>query len=341
MIPDWLTKENDAPASGLVPVAARVQGLSERSGTNAALAGCKCKVLTSGRKSFVERTIDSSARFFQEAILTEAFAGRDGLLQALDPRVKLVTLLAVIVSVSVMRSPAAIWGVYGCTLLLASASCIPLGFFIKRVWLFVPLFSAVVVIPALFNLVSPGDPLWTSVHLSRSYDYGPYHIPETIAITRQGVLTATTFIGRVAASVSLAVLLTLTTRWNSLLQALEALRVPATFILILAMAYRYIALLVTAVQEIHIARKSRTIRYGTTREEQRWVASRIGYLFKKTYVLSQEVHKAMLSRGFSGEIRTLATFKTRNRDYAWALFVTLFCALSLFIDHAAQLKEGL
>jgi len=334
MIPDWLTKEN-APASVPVPAAARVQGRSERSAASALLAGCKCKVLSAGKKSFVERTIDSTARFFQEAILTEAFAGHAGLLQALDPRVKLITVLAVIVSVSVMRSPATIWVVYACTLLLAGASSIPLGFFVKRVWLFVPLFSAVIVVPALFNLVSPGEPLWTACTLSRSYDFGPYHVPETIAVTRQGVLTATTFIGRVAASVSLAVLLTLTTRWNTLLQALEALRVPATFILILAMAYRYIALLVTAVQEIHVARKSRTLRYGTTREEQRWVASRIGYLFKKTYVLSQEVHKAMLSRGFSGEIRTLATFKTRSCDYAWGLFVTVFCALALFIDHAA------
>lgn len=334
MIPDWLTKENE-PASRCVPAGTSAQGLSARSGNNAMLAGCKCKVLSAGKKSFVERTIDSTARFFQEAILTEAFACRAGLLQALDPRVKLITVLAVIVSVSVLRSPAAIWGVYACTLLLAGVSRIPLGFFVKRVWLFVPLFSAVVVVPALFNLVSPGDSLWTAFRLSRSYDFGPYHVPETIAITRQGVLTATTFVGRVAASVSLAVLLTLTTRWNTLLQALEALRVPATFILILSMAYRYIALLVTSVQEIHIARKSRTIRYGTTREEQRWVASRIGNLFKKTYVLSQEVHKAMLSRGFSGEIRTLTSFKTHNRDYAWALFVTVFCALVLYIDHAA------
>ena len=324
MIPDWLIKEN-SPLSAPVPAGKGARGLF----------GGGCKVLITGKKSFVERTIDSTARFFQEAILTEAFAGRDGLLQSLDPRVKLITVLAIIVSVSVMRSPATIWGVYGCTLLLASASSIPLGFFLKRVWLFVPIFSAVIVIPALFNLVSPGDHLCTVLRFSRSYDFGPYHIPETLAITRQGVLTAATFIGRVAASVSLAVLLTLTTRWNTLLQALVALRVPATFILILGMAYRYIALLVTAVQEIHVARKSRTIRYGSTREEQRWVASRIGYLFKKTYVMSQEVHKAMLSRGFSGENKTLAAFRTCTLDYAWGLFVTAFCALLLFIDHVA------
>jgi cobalt/nickel transport system permease protein len=334
MIPDWLSEDN-VPVTAPVPDGRRINDLAERTAWYAGLAGCKCKVMTVGKKGFVERTIDSTARFFQETILTEAFAGHAGLLQTLDPRVKLITVLFIIVSVSIMRTPTAIWGAYGFTLLLAAASSIPLMFFMKRVWLFVPLFSAVIVIPALFNLVSPGEPLWTAFHLARSYDFGPYHIPETVAITSQGVLTATTFIGRVAASVSLGVLLTLTTRWNSLLQALGTLRIPTTFTLILGMAYRYIALLVTAVQEIHIARKSRTLCYGSTREEQRWVASRIGFLFRKTYVLSLEVHKAMLSRGFSGDTGTLTTFKTRYCDYAWGLFVVIVCALALCIDHLA------
>ena len=82
---------------------------------------------------------------------------------------------------------------------------------------------------------------------------GPYHIPDTIAVTRQGVLTAITFIGRVSASVSLAVLLTLTTLWSDLLQALRVLRVPRIFILILGMTYRYIILLVHTVYDIHVA----------------------------------------------------------------------------------------
>jgi len=332
MIPDWLTQDNlplDTP-----PLTRQgAKSLSKKNVSSDAVGDCQCMALTKGKKGFVERTIDSAAGFFQETILTEAFAGRVGLLQALDPRVKLITVLCIIVSVSVMRSPAIIWGVYGFTLILAIASSIPLMFFIKRVWLFIPLFSAVIVIPALFNLVTPGEPLWTVFHLSRSHDFGPYHIPETITITRQGVLSATTFVGRVAASVSLAVLLTLTTRWNNLLQALRVLRIPATFVLILGMAYRYIALLVKAVQDIHIARKSRTLRYGSTGAEQRWVASRIGYLFKKTYVMSQDVHKAMLSRGFSGDIRTLTVFRAREYDYAWGLFVVIICAVALFIDH--------
>ena len=309
MIPDWLAQDN-----AVVHISSKKRN---------------------GGKSFVERTIDGTARFLRDVILSEAIAKRHGLLQALDPRVRLMSILTLIVCISLMMSPITIWGVYLLVLLLAVASSVPLLFFIKRVWLFIPLFSAVIVIPALFNIVTPGEPLWTMVHLAQSHDFGPYHIPETISITRQGLLTAGTFIGRVAASVSLAVLLTLTTRWSDLLRSLGILRVPQIFILIFSMTYRYIILLVQAVQNVHIARKSRTLRYGSTGTEQRWVASRMGYLFKRTWLMSQDVHRAMLSRGFSGEVRALSVYKTKNYDYAWCLFVAIICILVLVADHGA------
>ena len=306
MIPDWLAQENQP----MPPVSQ-----SRSTGT-----------------AFLERTIEGAARFLREAILTEAAARKKGLLQALDPRVKLVTLLALIFCISIMRSPAAIWGMYCFTLLLAGASSIPLPSFMKRVWLFIPLFSAIIVVPAMFNVITPGEPVWTIFHLGRSHDIGPYHVPETIAVTRQGLLTAATFIGRVAASVSLAVLLTLTTPWSDLLRALRVLRVPRIFILTLAMAYRYIIILVQTIHGIHIARKSRTLRYGAIGDEQRWVASRIGFLFKRTWTMSQDVHRAMLSRGFSGDVRSLAVFKARPCDRAWCVFIAVVCAVGLIID---------
>jgi cobalt/nickel transport system permease protein len=308
MIPEWLAQ--DSPTT---PPPASLHG---------------------GRARFLERTINSSASFLSGTILSETIAKRNGLMQALDPRIKLITILVLIVSISIMRSPVTIWVMYGLTLVLAVTSSVSFTFFLKRVWLFIPLFSAFIVIPALFNVVTPGEPVWVLSHLAHSYKMGPYYIPDTIAVTRQGVLIAVTFIGRVLASVSLAVLLTLTTQWNDLLQALSVFRVPRIFILILSMTYRYIILLVQMVYDIHIARKSRTLHYGSTGTEQRWVASRMGYLFKKTYVMSQDVHSAMLSRGFSGDVRTFTIFKAKGYDYAWCLLTLLICVFSLVLDRS-------
>lgn len=139
MIPDWLSQEN-APLS--LPSLSRRDGMGSnvKGIDNAAVAGCRCKVLGAGRKSFVERTIDGAAGFLRDTVLTDAVARRGGLLQALDPRVKIITIIALIVSVSIMRSPVTIWGAYCFTLLLAVASSVSLSYFIKRVWLFVPFF---------------------------------------------------------------------------------------------------------------------------------------------------------------------------------------------------------
>ena len=43
------------------------------------------------------------------------------------------------------------------------ASALPLGFFVKRVWLFIPIFTGIIVIPAMFSFITPGTivlPLW-------------------------------------------------------------------------------------------------------------------------------------------------------------------------------------
>lgn len=290
--------------------------------------------------SFLERTLRDTALFVEKTLFSEQIANRDGLLQRFSPAGKLPAFLMLIVTVSLLHAPGVIWSLYLGTLLLAYFSCIEPLFFIKRVWLFIPVFAAMIAVPALFNLVVPGEPLWVLAHFERPRQIGPYLMPDTIAITRQGLLSAVTFVGRVAVSVSLALLLTLTTRWNALFQALASVRVPQLFIMILAMTYRYILLLVRTVTELHIARKSRTIRYLKTRQEQRWVASRMGYLFSKSYRLSQDVHSAMLSRGYSGAVKTMATQRATRADYCRLLVCIGAAIIILVFDRNGAVQWG-
>ena len=287
---------------------------------------------SAGKQTFLEKTIRDTAAFAEKTIFSDTIARQDGLLQRFHPDCKLPAFLLLIITVSLLKSAGTIWGVYLFTLIPAALSAIRLRFFIKRVWLFIPLFAVLIALPAMFNLIVPGEPLWVVAHLEKARQFGPWQIPADIAITRQGVQAAVIFIGRVAASVSLAVLLTLTTVWNELLQALRVLRVPQIFILILAMTYRYILLLVRTVAELHIARRSRTVRYLPTGLEQGWVASRMGYLFRKSYHLSQEVHNAMLARGFSGEVKGLALRRAFGRDYLLIVAALLLCIVLLVVD---------
>jgi cobalt/nickel transport system permease protein len=285
-----------------------------------------------GKQAFLEKTIRSCSTLLAETFINGDMAERAGFLQRLDPRCKLLGFLALIVTVSLLRSPWAIWGGYLFSILLAKTSRLGVVFLLKRVWLSIALFAAALAVPTLFNVVTPGEPLWVLMDLGKARVVGPFHLPAELVITRQGVLVAAVFVGRVATSLTLALLLTLTTPWARLMEALQVLKVPQTVIVTLTMTYRYLTLLVRSVAELHLARKSRTLRYGSTREEQRWAASRIGFLFGKAYRLSQQLYFAMLARGFGGEPKMLHPLRAKGRDVAWLLLSIMLCIIGLFID---------
>ena len=135
------------------------------------------------------------------------------------------------------------------TLVLAVDVGPPARFFVKRVWLFVPIFTGIV--------VAPGD---AQLHHARPDRRAPRHVVRPPAgLTRQGLDAAGLIVTRVAVSISLVVLLTLTTPWNRLLASLRSLFVPRMFVLVLGMTYRYVFHLLNGVTDMYTARKARTV----------------------------------------------------------------------------------
>jgi len=287
------------------------------------------------RSGFLDKSLLAVANVAAQSLFSERYAQKQGLLQSLDVRVRLLSFLCIIFLISVLHSPRTLWIVYGLSLVIAAASRVPLWFFQKRVWLFVPLFSAAVVVPALLNIITPGDPLWTLVRLDRSYSWGPYTIPAEIAITRQGFWGAVTFVSRVAASVSYAVLFTLTTRWSEAFSALRALFVPRILVMTLSMTERYVFVFLRLIQDMYRARKSRTIRPLSAGVDRHWTASRIGITFKKSVEMSRDIYNAMLSRGFHGEYRSLNRSRVRAFDCVWLAAVLCFGGIVILFERGA------
>jgi cobalt ECF transporter T component CbiQ len=279
---------------------------------------CPCGCIGVRKKgSFLEKTLTGGAGLLRQVMFSEDVAQRQGVLQRLDPRLKVVGLLVLLVAVSLVHHVPVLIAAYGLTLLLAFASGLPLGFFIKRVWLFVPIFTGIVVLPATLSIVTSGEVVLTLWHW--------HGTPQ--GFTAQGLTSATLIITRVATSVSLVVLLTLTTPWTKLLAALRSLGVPRIFILVIGMAYRYIFLLLGTVTEMYEARKARTL--SSTRHDRgarRFVAASAGTLFGKAHHLSEEVHQAMVARGYRGNARILQRFRFRAIDGLAAVLVLVLAA---------------
>ena len=272
------------------------------------------------RVHFIDRTLKGVVGMLEEFIFSEEQSQKPGLLQGIDVRVKLLGILLLVVCTSLLHSIPLIYGLYGLTLILALLSRIEAALFIKRVWLVLPLFVGLIALPATLNIFTPGQTAVTIFSLEKGYQFGPYFIPREISMTHPGISTALLLVGRVATSMSLVVLLPLTTSWADLLKAVRSLGVPQIYVQTLGMALRYLFLLSQIIREVHIAKKSRTIRPGKTRTEQRWIAGQVGTLFKRSMQLSAEVHRAMIARGYQGEVRILSVFRIRKRDYLWMAF---------------------
>jgi cobalt/nickel transport system permease protein len=291
---------------------------------------CECSAAYHGKKSFIGRTIEEIIEFIETSFVTESYSRRKGLLQSLDSRVKLISVITIIFATALVTNLRILVLVYALLLLIAYLSKIEVRFFIKRVWLFIPIFSAIIALPVIFNIFFPGDPLIQLTYLGPDAHMGPFPLPESIYITRQGVYAASTFIVRVATCVSAIVLLFLTTPQQMLFKAVRSVGVPRIYVLTLSMAYRYIFLLTDLVREMYIAKKARTIRSRSMFEEQEWVGGRIGYTLIRSLDMSEKVHMAMLSRGFNGDVKTMEEFKMRKRDYlagAASIFLSIFLVL--------------
>ena len=256
-----------------------------------------------GRIGWLEQTVAGITGNIERAIFTEHHARSAGWLQRRDPRIKMVAGLMAILAASLSTSISGLAILYAATLAAAAASRVPFGFFVKRVWLGIPFFAGIVVVPAIFFVPGP-----------RLFDIGigPAHIAPSI----NGLFGAALFISRVGVSVSLAVLLVVTTPWADVLKSLRALKVPQVFVLVLSMTYRYIFLFLHTANGILLARKSRVVGRSTGGEQRRWITGTMGNLMSRAFKMSNDVYAAMLARGFGGEVRTFSTYRVRPSDWA-------------------------
>ena len=259
---------------------------------------------------WIEGTISGIAGAIEQSVFTEELTRTNGWLQGLDPRAKLVMFLITVLAASLSNSLVALIVFYLVLLLVGRASKLPFDFFVKRVWLGIPFFAGVVILPSIF--FTPGGHLF-------DVPVGPFHLGPSIA----SLLSAAIFIMRVGDSVSLAVLLILTTPWSDVLKSLQAFRVPQVFILLLTMTYRYIFLFLHTANGMFEARKSRTVGRTTGNEQRGWISGSIGNLMQRSFKMSNDVYAAMAARGFNGEVRSYSAYQMTRRD--WLALVGAIC----------------
>lgn len=264
----------------------------------------------------IESTLRGFTETLSHALLSERAAHAPGLLQKFDPRVRVLGLLALVVSVILCRRMEVVAVLLVFAAVLAIASRVSLLSLAKRLWLVVLGFTGFIALPALF--LTPGEP-WFSIPALH------------LTVTHQGLYTALLLVLRVEAAATMATLLVLCTPWTHVLKALRSLHLPAEIVAMLAMTHRYVFLLIETASQMFESRQSRTVGVLAGREYRKMTARTAGVLLSKSVELSHEVYLAMISRGFRGEIATLTDFRMKLGDYAGLLAFLSCSAIAVWL----------
>ncbi len=217
--------------------------------------------------------------------LTRQEIKTDHLLARIDPRVKLLYLICLLMMVIASK---------GCGFPLvvgtfSLALCLTLGVRPRLLLLRFaePLFIVVMVI-ILKLFLSGHVPLFSLRMMGL-----------TAVAHRDGLMEGLFIASRIGGAVSLVALLGFSTSFTDIVGALAWLRAPAAFIEVSMFAWRYLFLLLEDAQVVYAAQKNR-LGYSDAMRGMRSFGTLAGVLVIKAFDNSQSVAIAMAQRGYDG-----------------------------------------
>jgi cobalt/nickel transport system permease protein len=227
-----------------------------------------------------------------------------GRIHRLDPRAKIVGLLAI--TVVAVSTPLRAWPVWvACALVLAGvavAARVPARAIWHRARVVLPL---VLFVGVFVPFVRHGEAVAS---------LGPF------TVTHEGLATFAEVSAKAVIGTVTAVLLGATTSVPSIIRGLEGLRVPRLLTLIAAFMYRYLFVIADEMRRTRAALASRGYRPRSALG-----AAALGRmttsLFLRSYARGERVYLAMLARGYQGQMPRLEPLRLARADVAFVALV--------------------
>jgi cobalt ECF transporter T component CbiQ len=267
--------------------------------------------------NFLDRLTHGLLHAMDHAYGADDLCRRPGLLQKLDPRIKLVGALTLIVVSVAVKSLVVLAVMFLIAVALALMSHVTLSRLCKQIWLGVLTFTGMIALPAVFLV--PGDVLVRTPVLGWP-------------LTMQGIRSAAFLVGRAETAATFALLLVLCTPWPHVLKALRACRVPVVLVVILGMTHRYIFVFLTAASQMFEARRSRMVGRLDPRERRRVATASAGVLLSKALHMSTDIHLAMIARGYRGEVHLMDEFQAKLIDWIALSSVAAIAIFALWLQ---------
>jgi cobalt/nickel transport system permease protein len=268
---------------------------------------------------FVDKTTKNMAAFLVTSVQNWDSSQKKGLLQQIDTRVKLLSVLAFIILVSFTHSIEIQFFILCFVFIISLLSKVNVWNAYKKNAFITFAFGFLIFIPASLNLFSHGKLLVTILRFEHEHNWYVYHIPAEIGITKEGLLIVFRLCLKIFNSVSLASLLINTTSFEQITKGFKVLRVPDIFILTLTMSYKYIFIFSQTVMETYQALRMRWWERGKQSETEAIIAGRMGYLFRRAWERYEMIYQSMIARGFTGKVNLYYTEKLVTKDYIFSV----------------------
>jgi len=264
---------------------------------------------------------------FQQSEMTPS----GGWLHALDSRIKVLFGAALLIIISLKSAPGDLILINAGIALLALTSRVDLPAFYGRAIPAAALFGFLLSAPAMLNIITPGSVVIPLIDFAQVREFWIYTIPAQLGITAEGFRVCAVITLRVLASVSVSLLVLFTTSFADIIRALKIFRVPDVVLLIISLTYKYLYIFALMLSDMYQAKKARMVSGVTSEKFRSWSAGRMGYIFRKTQTRCDDIYRAMMSRGFNGEVKIMFTPSLGNKDYIGGLAL-------LFLVMAALLR---
>jgi cobalt/nickel transport system permease protein len=284
----------------------------------------------SNRITFVDRTIKNVASFVNTTFLQCLSSRKNGFLQKLDSRVKVVFMVFFVILTSVTTALNNQLIIASVIFLLCLLSRLNIIHLYKRVVIAGFVFGFLVFIPASLNIFTRGENVAPLIRFVNEKHLWIYTIPKEIYFTYEGIVLVIRLTLKVINSVSVVMLVMTTTTFEKVVKSFSFFRVPDIFLLTLTLTYKFIFILSRTVVETYQAIKMRWWNRGIGIDAEEIVAGRIGYLFRKSWERYELVYQSMIARGYNGKVDFCYFEKLNRTDYFFTIaFMVIFSTLVL------------
>lgn len=251
----------------------------------------------------------------------ETFSTADSFLQRLDPRVKLLSSLALIVVIALCTTFSAACGGLSVALLLVLAAKLELKLVIRRLLL---VNGFVLFLWLTLPLTYPGTAAFTLGPLDFSWE---------------GIMLAALISIKTNGTVLVLISLLATSSVAALGQALVKLKVPTKLCLLLLFSYRYIFVIHQEYLRLVRAARLRCFKAGTNLHTYRTTGYLFGMTLVKSHHRAHRVRQAMVLRGFQGQFHSLYDSSVGKTEIGFALLMLTAVAALIGLELFSRISS--